>query len=76
MGRHPHNPTKARSFRQGSAVVAQASHIERDGVGRSHASLFQNGGLGAIGRELAVLAGFALVFLVLAAVRLRRGITA
>lgn len=40
------------------------------------ALLSRHGGLGAIGRELAVLAGFAALLLVLAAVRLRRGITA
>jgi ABC-2 type transport system permease protein len=40
------------------------------------ALLARHGGLGAIGRELAVLAGFAVVLLVLAAVRLRRSITA
>ena len=39
------------------------------------ALLARHGGLGAIGRELAVLAGFAVVLLVLAAVRLRRSIT-
>jgi ABC-2 type transport system permease protein len=40
------------------------------------ALLSRHGGLDAIGRELAVLAGFAVVLLVLAAVRLRRSITA
>jgi ABC-2 type transport system permease protein len=40
------------------------------------ALLARHGGLGAIGRELAVLAGFAVVLLVLAAIRLQRSITA